>query len=124
MSATAQPGTVVVTQNEDDELPPADAPIRRGTEVARYLVLDTLGSGGMGRVFSAHDPELNRRVAIKVLFEGRASHSSSGANELLREGRALASLRHPNIVSVYDIGWHEGELFIAMEYVQGTTFET
>lgn len=122
-SATAQPASVVVTQDEDDKLPSPGPMIRRGTEVSRYLVLDTLGSGGMGRVFSAHDPELDRRVAIKVLFEGRATHSSSGANELLREGRALASLRHPNIVSVYDIGWHDGELFIAMEYVEGKTFD-
>lgn len=122
-SGTAQPASVVITQDEDDQLPPPGPTIRRGTEVSRYLVLDTLGSGGMGRVFSAHDPELDRRVAIKVLFEGRATHSSSGANELLREGRALASLRHPNIVSVYDIGWHEGELFIAMEYVEGKTFD-
>lgn len=123
-NAASYPESVVMTQGEEDQLPPpGGATIRRGTEVARYLVLDTLGSGGMGRVFSAHDPELDRRVAIKVLFEGRATHSSSGANELLREGRALASLRHPNIVSVYDIGWHEGELFIAMEYVEGKTFD-
>jgi tetratricopeptide (TPR) repeat protein/predicted Ser/Thr protein kinase len=92
--------------------------------VSRYLVLDELGSGGMGRVFSAHDPELDRRVAIKVLFDGSNVPSSSGANELLREGRALASLRHPNIVSVYDVGWYEGELFIAMEYVEGQTLDT
>ncbi len=123
-SATAQPARVAMTQAEKDELPAPGLTIRRGTEVARYLVLDALGSGGMGRVFSAHDPELDRRVAIKVLFQGRAAHSSSGANELLREGRALASLRHPNIVSVYDIGWHEGELFIAMEYIEGKTFGT
>ncbi|MGH1343896.1 MAG: protein kinase domain-containing protein [Nannocystales bacterium] len=123
-SATAQPASVAVTHPEEDKLPSPSPTIRRGTEVARYLVLDALGSGGMGRVFSAHDRELDRRVAIKVLFEGRATHTSSGANQLLREGRALASLRHPNIVSVYDIGWHEGELFIAMEYVEGKTFDT
>lgn len=121
-TAKAHPPSDVVTRREDDELPPSTA-IGRGTEVSRYLVLDSLGSGGMGRVFSAHDPELDRRVAIKVLFDGGAAPSSSGANELLREGRALASLRHPNIVAVYDLGWFRGELFIAMEYVEGQTLE-
>ena len=122
-TATTPPQDNVVTRGETDELPPPSPSIERGAEVSRYLVLDTIGSGGMGRVFSAHDPELDRRVAIKVLYDGDNAPSSSGANELLREGRALASLRHPNIVSVYDIGWHHGELFIAMEYVEGKTLD-
>ena len=113
-TATARPHAEVVTRGESDDHPATPTKLGRGTEVSRYLVLDEIGSGGMGRVFSAHDPELDRRVAIKVLFDGSNVPSSSGANELLREGRALASLRHPNIVSVYDVGWYEGELFIAM----------
>ena len=122
-TATARPHGEVVTRGESDDHPATPTKLGRGTEVSRYLVLDEIGSGGMGRVFSAHDPELDRRVAIKVLFDGSNVPSSSGANELLREGRALASLRHPNIVSVYDVGWYEGELFIAMEYVEGQTLD-
>lgn len=113
----------VITRVDDDEHPPSRAKITRGTELSRYLILYAVGEGGMGRVFSAHDPELDRRVAIKVLYDSSEASSSSGANELLKEGRALASLRHPNIVSVYDVGWYEGELFIAMEYVDGRTLD-
>ncbi len=122
-TADSGPQSVVDTHVESDPLPQPHGSIRRGTEVSRYLILDTLGTGGMGRVFSAHDPELDRKVAIKVLFKGASAASSSGANELLREGRALASLRHPNIVSVYDVGWHAGQFFIAMEYVDGQTLQ-
>lgn len=122
-TATARPHAEAVTRGESDDHPATPTKLGRGAEVSRYLVLDEIGSGGMGRVFSAHDPELDRRVAIKVLFDGSNVPSSSGANELLREGRALASLRHPNIVSVYDVGWYEGELFIAMEYVEGQTLD-
>lgn len=117
-NATSRPESMLITRADGDT---GSSEIQRGTQVSRYLVLDMLGAGGMGRVFTAHDPELDRQVAIKVLFDESTSASSSGANELLREGRALASLRHPNIVSVYDVGWHEGELFIAMEYVEGQT---
>ena len=74
-TATLRPESDVVTRGDDDERPPSDATIVRGTKVSRYLVLDAIGSGGMGRVFSAHDRDLDRRVAIKVLFDGDTTPS-------------------------------------------------
>ncbi|HEY5922422.1 MAG TPA: protein kinase [Kofleriaceae bacterium] len=86
-----------------------------GTAVGRYVIEGKLGIGGMGVVYAAHDPELNRKVAIKLLREGRS-------NEWLRrEARALAKLDHPNVVAVYDVGEHEGSGFVAMALVEGRT---
>ncbi|MBZ0232555.1 MAG: serine/threonine protein kinase, partial [Deltaproteobacteria bacterium] len=74
----------------------------------------------MGVVVLARDPELDRKVAIKLL------HRSLGGQQarLLREGQAVARLRHPNVVTVYDVGRHGDALFIAMEYVPGETLRT
>jgi serine/threonine protein kinase/tetratricopeptide (TPR) repeat protein len=78
-------------------------------------LLEELGAGGMGVVYAAHDPELHRKVAIKLL------RSARNDARLLREARALAQLSHPNIVAVYDVGQVEGRVFLAMELVEGTT---
>src|SRR5262249_55981168 len=74
-------------------------------------------SGGMGVVYLAHDPDLDRRVAIKIL----RPDLRGGRSRLLREGQAIARLIHPNIVTVFDVGALGDDLFIAMEYVPGTT---
>jgi tetratricopeptide (TPR) repeat protein len=95
----------------------------RGTLVGRYVILDKLGEGGMGVVYAAFDPELDRRVAIKVL-QGEQSDGSSGHDQawLLREAQALARLQHPNVVAVHDVGSLSGDrVFIAMEHVDGMT---
>jgi len=92
---------------------------QRGETIGRYVVLDRLGAGGMGVVYAAFDPQLDRRVAIKVV---RGEHGGSAARErLLREAQAMAKLSHPNLITVFDAGMHAGELFLAMEYVRGTT---
>ena len=85
----------------------------------RYVVLSCLGAGGMGEVFAAWDPELDRRVALKRLKvdDGREGHRA----RLIREAQAMARLRHPNVVAVHDVGSREGEVFIAMEFVDGQT---
>ncbi len=84
--------------------------------IGRYVVLERLGRGGMGIVYLAHDPELHRKVALKVV-----THASAPEWLLAREGQALARLSHPNVVPVYDLGLHGGRLFLTMEYVEGET---
>ena len=82
--------------------------------IGRYEVIRELGSGGMGQVFLARDPELERLVALKLLHANKA-----GLVSLREEARALAALSHPHIVTIYEIGQHEARPFIAMEYVDG-----
>ena len=94
-----------------------DAEIDRLLEghLGRYLLLSRIGVGGMGVVYAAYDPELDRRVALKVLK--RARHD----DELHGEARAIARLAHPNVVAVHDVGRVDETAFVAMEYVDGTT---
>ena len=86
----------------------------------RYTLLRKLGEGGMGVVFAAYDEELDRRVAIKLLRTLDANHER-GRERMLREAKTLARLSHPNIVHVYDAGTTQGQVFVAMEYVDGCT---
>jgi len=94
-----------------------------GAQFGRYFVLDWLGAGGMGVVYAAYDPELNRKVALKVLRNDGASPAARGPihDLLLREAQAMAQLAHPNVVAVYDVGSVEARVFFAMELVEGTT---
>jgi tetratricopeptide (TPR) repeat protein len=96
------------------------AAVGRGATVGRYVILGRVGAGGMGVVYSAYDPDLDRRVAIKLLRLRGASPSRHRAR-LLREAQALAKLGHPNVVSVYDVGTVGDEVYIAMEFVEGQT---
>ncbi|MDB4958005.1 MAG: hypothetical protein JWO36_5574 [Myxococcales bacterium] len=86
-----------------------------GGQLGRYILLSHLGAGGMGVVYAAYDPELDRRIALKVLRHTRAGE------ELRDEARAIARLSHPNVVAVHDVGRADGELFVAMEHVEGVT---
>jgi tetratricopeptide (TPR) repeat protein len=90
----------------------------RGATVGRYVVLDHIGAGGMGVVYAAYDPELDRRVAVKLLRPDRFS-SEAGRLRLLREAQALARLTHPNVVAVHDAGTFGDRVFVAMELVEG-----
>ena len=93
-----------------------------GDRVGRYLVLSSLGSGGMGVVFAAYDPQLDRKIALKLLRSGIAVSTRDARTRLRREAQAIAQLSHPNVVSVYDVGTTEdGDLYIAMEFVEGDT---
>ena len=95
---------------------------REGESIGRYVVLRELGAGGMGVVYAAYDPELDRKVALKLLLpSGGGSHSSDGRARLVREAQALAKLEHPNVVSIHDVGTHGDQIFIAMEFVEGVT---
>ena len=93
-------------------------PLGRGDEVGRYLLLDRLGQGAVGQVFRAHDPELDRAIAVKVLHEQVGSRPEA-RERFLQEARAMARIDHPNVLRVYDAGVHRGSVFIAMEIVDG-----
>jgi len=94
--------------------------------VGRYTVLGKVGEGGMGVVFAAHDPKLDRQIALKLLTAERAGHGPEPKQRLLAEARAMARVAHPNVVAVFEAGLHEppgGEasVFVAMEFVEGQT---
>ncbi len=96
------------------------APLPRGASVGRYLVLDAIGRGGMGVVYAGYDPELDRKVALKLLRPDRTGSSGEGDRlRLLREAQAIARLSHPNVVAVYDTGTFDDRVFVAMELVEG-----
>lgn len=90
-----------------------------GATVGHYVVLYRVGSGGMGVIYAAYDPRLDRKVALKIL---RSDLDSPGRRELLRrEAKAMARLDHPHVVGVYDVGEDRHGVFLAMEYVGGPT---
>src|SRR5450432_415214 len=106
-------------------MPPSPAPtstgvlLERGQTIDRFVVLGLVGRGGMGEVYAAYDPELDRKIAIKLL---RArGDAADGKTRLLREAQAIAKLQHPNVVVVYDVGTYGDSVFIAMEFVEGRT---
>jgi TolB-like protein len=98
------------------------ASISPGATIGRYRIVRELGIGGMGVVFEAADPELDRRVAIKVMRQQRGSQGSL-SDRLRREAQALARLSHPNVVTVFDVGLHDNDLYIVMQLVDGTTLD-
>ena len=98
--------------NIDDE----PDPIIGMTLAGRYRIDELIGEGGHGKVYRGFDPELQRAVAIKLPNDRKLNTS-----DLLEEARKVARLRHPGIVTVYDVGQHDGEPFIVSDFVSGTT---
>ncbi len=98
----------------------------RGDTVGRFIVIDRLGAGAMGEVVLAYDPDLHRRVAVKLLHGSlREPDGGSATERMLREARAMARLSHPNVITVFEVDRLEARgLFIAMEYVDGGTLKT
>lgn len=94
----------------------------RGDELDRYIVIERIGAGGMGAVFRAYDPELDRGVAIKVVLEERMLRTAE-RQRILREARTTAKLSHANVVAVYDVGEYAGGVFIVMELIRGVTLK-
>ncbi|MFV8751382.1 tetratricopeptide repeat protein [Nannocystaceae bacterium ST9] len=101
-----------------DQLPP-------GTRIARYTLLDAIGSGGIGIVYAAYDPDLDRRVALKLLrpskLAGRRATIQQRRARLLREAQALARLSHPNVVPIYEVGTFGAQIYLIMEFIEGLT---
>jgi serine/threonine-protein kinase len=108
-------GAHPIAPTEPAQAPSVAAPLP-GMQIGRYTVIETIGSGGMGIVVAAHDPTLDRTVAIKWL---KAQPELTVRARLRKEARAMARLAHPNVVAVYEVGEWLDQDFVAMEYVEG-----
>jgi tetratricopeptide (TPR) repeat protein len=95
--------------------------LARGATIGRYTIIRRIGAGGMGVVYLAFDPELDRRVAVKLLRTTAAAPGSEGPARLVREAQVMAKLSHPNVITVFDVGTFGNDVFVAMEYVKGST---
>src|SRR5687767_14395076 len=91
--------------------------------LGKYRLERLLGRGGMGEVWAAYDPDLDRRVALKVLH-AHVARAEDARARFQREGRAMARLRHPNVIAVHDAMFSDGRGVIAMELVDGENLAT
>ncbi len=91
--------------------------------VGRFTLLQLLGEGGMGVVYAAYDEDLDRRVAIKLLRAGAAPGRDVQRARMLREAKLMAQLSHPNVITVHEVGEHDGQVFIAMEFIRGESLD-
>ena len=106
-----------------DEIPSAPGGFAAGSQMAGYRLEEQIGRGGMAVVFRAHDPRLDRRVALKILAPELA-RDDAFRQRFIRESRAAAAVDHPHIIPVFEAGEAGGVLFIAMRYVQGGDVRT
>jgi tetratricopeptide (TPR) repeat protein len=117
-------GSDAPTEETSDRAPaaPARQRLHPGDRVDRYVILDTVGEGGMGVVYAAYDPKLDRKVALKLLrADPVAEHGLELRARLFREAQAMARLSHPNVLPVFEADVFGGQVFIAMEFVEGET---
>ena len=92
--------------------------------IGRFAVIQRLGVGAMGVVYAAYDPQLDRKVALKLLKPSEDDAGERWQHRLLREAQALAKLSHPNVVQIHEVGAHGDAVFVAMEFVTGVTVRT
>jgi tRNA A-37 threonylcarbamoyl transferase component Bud32/tetratricopeptide (TPR) repeat protein len=115
VSVTGEDGPVAAIVDDPDVL-------ARGSAVGRYVVLEKLGAGAMGVVYAAFDPELDRRIALKILRpQDDATDRVRRQARLVREAKAIAKVSHSNVVAIHDVGVHDGQVFMAMEHLAGGT---
>jgi mannose-6-phosphate isomerase-like protein (cupin superfamily) len=115
-----EPGEMIVIPRGVEHRPVADeeAHLRPGTPVGPYTIVEAIASGGMGEAYRAQDSRLGRDVAIKVIG---SAPDEERVSRFEREARATAVLKHPNIVTVFDVGTHEGLPFLVSELLEGET---
>ncbi|MEM6993015.1 MAG: serine/threonine-protein kinase [Myxococcota bacterium] len=113
--------TLVADGDSEPSSDGTDELLRPGTSVGRYIVLGHIGSGGMGIVYAAFDPELDRRIALKLVRPSVRRDSDRARARMTREAQAMARLSHPNVVPIHDVGEHDGSVYIAMHLVTGTS---
>jgi len=117
-ATTAMPSEPVAAETSHSP----DAPLALGTRIGRYVVFAPLGRGAMGTLYTGYDPDLERKVAIKLIRVDGSGDLDAWSR--FDEGKALARLSHPHVVSVYDVGRFDGGVFVAMELVEGETLRT
>src|SRR5258706_11964000 len=110
---TSAPGELI-------ELGHDELRFERDAMVGRYVILDRIGEGGMSIVYVARDPELDRKVAIKVMRQ-RSPADGAASRRLLREAHALARVIHPKVIPVQDVGTVQGLVFLVEGYIDGSS---
>src|SRR6266404_5860907 len=98
----------------------ADQELKAGQIIGHYEILSTLGKGGMGEVYLAHDKKLDRQIALKFL-PLMFTQNKERLHRFEREARAASALNHPNILTIHEIGEADGHKFIATEFIDGET---
>jgi serine/threonine protein kinase len=110
--AASHPGKTLVLRRDGDI--PREIPVRLG----RYIIDGLIGRGGMGVVYKARQDGLDRVVALKLLLQGEHA-SPEGLGRFEREARAIAKLKHPNIVAIHEVGEYNGQPFFTMDFIDG-----
>jgi serine/threonine protein kinase/tetratricopeptide (TPR) repeat protein len=113
--------TVYATRRSRDARGPARHGLDLRRRVGRYELIEELGSGGMGVVYRAYDPALDRQVALKLIRSDLPIDKGDLSVRLLREAHLMARLKHPNVVTIHDLGVDGDQMFLAMELIEGTT---
>lgn len=119
VSAWPLPSSVAEAHTTYPARPCGKTALAKGSVVGRFVVLDLLGTGGMGVVYTAYDPELDRKVALKLLHPPREGEGDEP--KLLAEAQVMARINHANVIAVYEVGTHRNQVFAAMELIEGTT---
>ncbi len=113
----------LATRSDGRDPAPAEPLEQHPFRIGRFTILRRLGRGGMGVVYAAYDDRLDRKIALKLVYSS-PQDGSLGQTRLLREAQALARLSHPNVVQIYEVGEHDRQVFLAMEFVSGVTLRS